>query len=274
MALRIPKPFEIGAMATLAERGADFMWDKSMTGSRYGKIMVDLLMDNLSMNPIPQAVKPILDVYSNKDSFSGRAIESQGMEKMAPDYRFNAGSSMIARGISTAGQSAVEAVGLDRVGGGFLSPLQVDHLLRGYFGWMGSFAVASADLVLRDATSQPTRPTPDYFKIGTQNILAETASGGSYYTTALYDQAKIVEQTYATYHGLAKTDPAKAAQYFRDNVQDIAKYKSLEEVKKQESKLNEAIRMVERSNLDPDVKKAQIQRYRDMQDRVARSIVR
>jgi hypothetical protein len=272
VALRIPKPFEVGALATLAERGSEFMYDKNMTGSRYGKIAVDLLMDNLSMNPTPQGVKPLLDVYSNKDSFTGRAIESQGMEKLSPDYRYNQGSTMLARGLSSAGQGAIEAVGLDRTGASFLSPLQIDHLLQGYFGWLGAATIAVPDLVLRQATGQPTRPTADYFKVASQGIVQETEGAGSYYVSALYDQAKIIEQAYATFHSLQKTDPKAASAYLKDNIKDISKYQSVEHVKATEAKFNEMIRMIERSAKDPDAKKTEIRRIRQMQDQIARSI--
>ena len=61
-------------MATLAERGFELAFDKEMTGKRFNNQVLALLSDNLSMNPIPQLVKPMLDVYANKNSFNGRPI--------------------------------------------------------------------------------------------------------------------------------------------------------------------------------------------------------
>jgi hypothetical protein len=73
-------------------------------------------------------VKPIVDLYANKDSFSGRPIETMGMERLDSERRFNSGTSMPARGLSTAI-------------GGAISPVQIDHLVRGYFAWLGAFTV-------------------------------------------------------------------------------------------------------------------------------------
>lgn len=268
VAWRIPKPFEIGAIATLAERGLEMFINKDMTLARYGRNIRDLLMDNLSMNPIPQAVKPILDVYSNKDSFTGRPIESMGMERLQPDYRFTASTSMAARAASTAGQAATSTLGVN-----FLSPVQIDHMLRGYFGWLGTFVVGGADMAVRPLTSEPTRPAADYWKLATQGIAAETTSGSSYYVSALYDQAKVLEEAYGTWTALIKQGKvAEAREFYEGNKDKIARYKMVERVKSEEAKYNELIRMIERSNIDPEVKKARIVEIRAKQDKLARIV--
>ena len=46
-----------------------------------------------------------------------------------------------------------------------------------------------------------------------------------------------------------------------DNRDEIVKYQRIERVKHTESKLNERIRMIERSNMDPAVKKELRRRY-------------
>lgn len=266
VAWRIPKPFEIGAIATLAERGLELFTNKDMTSARFAKNVRDLLSDNLSMNPIPQAVKPLLDLYANKDSFTGRPIETMGMERLQPDYRFTASTSMPARAISTAGQAVASAAG-----GSFLSPVQIDHVLRGYFGWLGSFVVGGADMAIRPLTSEPTRPTADYWKLATQGIASETEGASSYYVSALYDQAKVLEQAYGTWTNLIKQGKVdEAREFFESNKDQIARYKVVERVKQGEAKFNELVRMIERSNMDPDQKKTRIREIRAMQDKLAR----
>ena len=268
VAWRIPKPFEIGAIATLAERGIELFTNKDMTSARFAKNVRDLLSDNLSMNPIPQAVKPLLDLYANKDSFTGRPIETMGMERLQPDYRFAASTSMPARAISTAGQAVASAAG-----GNFLSPVQIDHVLRGYFGWLGSFVVGGADMAVRPLTSEPTRPAADYWKLATQGIAAETTSGSSYYVSALYDQAKVLEEAYGTWTALIKQGKvAEAREFYEGNKDRINRYKVVERVKSEEAKYNELIRMIERSNIDPEVKKARIIEIRAKQDKLARIV--
>jgi hypothetical protein len=265
-AVRIPKPFEIGSIATLGERGIEFAFNPEMTGHRYGQIVRDLLLDNLSMNPIPQAVKPILDVYANTDSFTGRPIENLAQQKVDPDQRYAASTSMIARGASTAGNAVTGAVGVK-----FLSPVQIDHLLQGYFGWLGAFTVGAADMALRPITGQPSRPSADLFKVATQGMVADPSSASSYYVTSLYDQAKIMDQAYATYHLLVKEGKtAEAAEYLQDHRAEIAGHKAVDKVKAGEAKYGEMIRLIERSDMSPEEKRAGIDRIREAQDRLAR----
>lgn len=267
---KIPKPFEIGAIATLAERGIEFAFNPDMTGKRYAKTVRDLLMDNLAMNPVPQAVKPIIDLYANYDSFTGRPIENLAMQRLRPEYRMTANSSMTSRGISTAGNALASTV----PGGKFLSPVQVDHLIDGYFGWLGSFVMFAPEAIMRAATDQPDRPARDLYKFATQGIVQETTSGSSYYVSALYKQAEEIEKSYATWRQLQKEGKLTEAQeFFTDHKDDIVKYKSVNKVKDGEAKFNEMVRMIERSTkLDPDEKKDRIIQLRQRQDALARTL--
>jgi hypothetical protein len=220
------------------------------------------------MNPIPQAVKPILDIYSNKDSFTGRPIETAGMEHLKPDYRFTASSSMLARAASTTGQAVTGMAGVD-----FLSPVQIDHMLRGYFGWLGSFIVGASDMLARPATGQPTRPTPDYWKLASQGFISSLPEEQSAYVSRMYEQAGQIEQTFGTYRQLLKEGKtAEANDFFKANREDIARYKQVEGIKRGESRLNERIRAVERSALDPDEKRKRIAALQQQRDRMARAM--
>ncbi len=264
-AFRIPKPFEIGAIATLAERSAEAIFDKEMTGERFRDTLAHNLSNQLSMNPIPQLVKPIIDVYANKDSFTGRPIETMGMEKLAPDYRYRQSTSMVARGISTAGNTVT--------GDNFLSPVQIDHLVRAYFSWLGSFVVGGADMLVRAASNQPTKPALDYWKFGTGGMVSELEGSHSRYVTAMYDQARELEEAYGTWRMMLKEGNQKAArEYQQANIEKLRKYKSVERVKRNMSALGERARLIEKSNKTPDEKKILINQIRDKQDQLARAL--
>lgn len=266
---RIPKPFEIGAIATLAERGIEFAFNPDMTGKRYARNVRDLVMDNLAMNPVPQAVKPIIDLYANYDSFTSRPIENLAMQRLRPEYRMTANTTMTARALSTAGNAAANTIGAK-----FLSPVQVDHLIDGYFAWLGSFAMFVPELIAREATGQPTRPARDWYKFLSQGMAQEVTSGSSYYVSALYKQAEEVERAYATWRQLQKEGKnAEAMEFFTDHRDEIVKYRSVNKVKDGEAKFTEMIRMIERSTkMGADEKKARIIQIRQMQDTLARTL--
>jgi hypothetical protein len=260
VAFRIPKPFEVGAIATLAERGLEYFIDPEMTAPRLRQNVYSLISNSLSMNPVPQAVKPLIDLYSNKDSFTGRPIETMGMERVLPEYRYTQNTSMTARGLSAAA-------------GGAMSPVQVDHVLRAYFGWLGSFVVGGADMILRPLTGQTSRPTADYWKFATQGIAQEVDSGSSRYVSQMYEQAKELEQAYGTFRMLIKEGKLDEAREFRaENMDKLTRYKLIERVKKAESLFNERIRMIERSEMDPDLKREKILELQKKKDLVARRV--
>ena len=268
VALRIPKPFEVGAIATLAERGIEYFTSPEMTGERLTARTLSLISNNLSMNPIPQLVKPLWDISTNKNSFTGRPIETMGMEKLQPDYRFTSRTSMAARAASTTGQTVAGAVGLN-----FLSPVQIDSMLQGYFGWLGSFIVGASEELVRPLTNEPARPSRDLWKFATQGMVTEVPANQSRYVSHMYEQAQIIEQAYGTYRELLKTGRREEAQTFlADNRDKLAKYRHVEAIKRAESQINEAIRIIERSAKTPDEKKALIAIRNAQKDRIARQI--
>ncbi|MDP3940380.1 MAG: LPD38 domain-containing protein, partial [Deltaproteobacteria bacterium] len=267
-AFRIPKPFEVGAIATLAERGLEYFTSPEMTGERFRKVTLDILANNLSMNPVPQLLKPVVDIYANKDSFTGRPIETLGMERLQPDYRFNARTSMLARAAGTAGQTVAETVGAD-----FISPLMIDHALRGYFGWLGSFIVGTADLLARPMTGEAERPAGDLWKLTTGNMIAELPTDQSRYVSQMYEQARVIEQAYGTYRSLLKQGKGEEAREFlEDNRDKLTKYRGVQQVKRAEGQLNERIRIIEQSTLDPEAKRVAIAAIAAQKDRVARLV--
>jgi hypothetical protein len=267
-AFRIPKPFEVGAIATLAERGLEYFASDDMTGERLRKVTLDLVLNNLSMNPVPQLFKPLIDVYANRDSFSGRPLETMGMERLEPDYRFNSRTSALARAAGTAGQSVTSLVGAD-----FVSPVKIDHMLRGYFGWLGSFIVGAADIATRPLLGEAATPAGDPWRFATQGFITELPTDQSRYVSHMYEQAKGIEQAYGTYRSLLKQGRgAEAREYLDENRDRLAKYRGVQQVKRAEAQLNERIRIIERSALDPEAKRVAIAAIALQKDRIARLV--
>lgn len=258
-AFRIPKPFEIGAIASLAERGVELFTNDKFTGKMFADRVLHLLGDNLSMNPVPQAVKPIIDIYANKDAFSGRPIESMGMERLQSEYRYNSSTSMVARGVSSAMNATTRAT----IGTDALSPVQVDALFRSYFGWLGTFVIAGADMAIRPLTNEPTRPQADYLKVVTQGFLKSLPEDQSKYVSFMYEQAKVIDQAYATHRQLVKDGKVQEAQEFAAENKDLlARYRMIEAVKKSESDINRKVHEIEISDMDPAKKREEISRLR------------
>jgi hypothetical protein len=261
IAYRIPKPFEVGAISTVAERGWELFFDNEMTGKRFSKNMESLLLDNLAMNPVPQVFKPLLDVYSNKDAHSGIPIETMGMEKLLPEFRFKSETTAPAKGLSTLAM-------------GTLSPVQIDHMIKGYFGWLGTFVVGGADMGVNLVTSGPAKPSIDIISKISGGMVRTLPEKQSRYVSQIYEQAKELEQVYGTQQYLLKKRKLEEYREFTEaNKEKLQKYRLIRPIKKLESALNARIRQVEdNTTKDSDTKRVEINALNQRRDQLARRL--
>lgn len=131
---RIPKPFEIGVMfGTIPERMVRAMGDKD-TGAQFGKAVARAIGDTFALNPTPQIVKPLVEAAFNYDTFRGTPIDSPQDLAVKAEARYNEQTSLLMRELG-------EMSGL--------SPKQLEHLVIGYTGTMGSYVMATADGLIR-----------------------------------------------------------------------------------------------------------------------------
>ena len=133
---RIPKPFEIGVMfGTIPERMVRAMGDKD-SGAQFGKAVARAIGDTFALNPTPQIVKPMVEAAFNYDSFRGGPIDSPQDLAVKAEARYNEQTSLLMRELGELS--------------GF-SPKQLEHLVIGYTGTMGSYVMAAADGLIRAA---------------------------------------------------------------------------------------------------------------------------
>lgn len=214
-AFRIPKPFEVGAIGTVAERTAELMMSEEMTGKRFGQRISDMVFNTFAMDPTPQAIKPFLDVYANKDSFRGRAIEGMADERLRPQDRYNERTSEVARLLGSWGLPDPVRLAKGEYSG--LSPKQVDFLLRGYFGWLATVSTTATDTIARPLLDRGERPAArlrDTFVAG--NFIEELPTGSSRYVTTMYEQAKGVEQAWASHQAAIKSGDVELARSIQE----------------------------------------------------------
>lgn len=270
-AFRIPKPFELGAIGTIAERSAELMLSDEMTGKRFGKRISDMVFGTFAMDPTPQIIKPLLDVYANKDSFTGRAIEGMSDERLRPQDRAGERTTEVARFLGQLGLPDPVQLAKGEYSG--LSPKQIDFLLRGYFGWVGTTAAQIGDRALRPLNDRGERPAMelrDAFVAG--NFVESLPSGSSRYVTQLYDRAREVDQAYASYRdALKRGDTEKAAQIREEEGDNLLARRRVTHAKEQLAKINQQARMVEASRtLSADEKRQRLDVIEERRDRVAR----
>lgn len=208
-AFRIPKPFEIGAIGTVAERSVEAMVSDEMTGSRFAQRLKAMLLDTFAFNPTPQLVKPLIDVYANKDSFTGREIESQGLEKHSKAERATPQTSTVGRVVGSAGNVTN------------ISPVQVDFLIHAYFGWLGSVVSEAVDTATSplQQNQRPAKRWDDW----ASGFAKQLPTNQSRYVTEFFDQLKQVNQVAADIKAAREAgDQEHAQQLAEDGADKIA----------------------------------------------------
>ena len=248
-AFRIPKPFEVGSIGTLAERTAELMLSKEMTGKRFGERLSDMIFNTFAMDPTPQAVKPLLDVYANKDSFSGKAIEGFADERLRPQDRYSDRTSEVARLLGSWGLP--DPVKLAKGDYSALSPKQIDFLMRGYTGWLSTVFTTATDTVLRPMMGRGDRPEMqmrDVFLAG--NFVENLPTNSSRYVSTMYDQAREISQVWASYQAAVKSGDVEGAAKIRAaNPEALAKRIPVEAAKTRVAELSQQAKKVEGDRL-------------------------
>ena len=195
VAYRIPKPFEIGALGTIAERSVEQIRDENVEGKVFYDRLRSVIMDTLSLNPTPQFVKPMIDLYANKDSFTGAPIESTGLERLSKQERVTNNTSELAKALGGVSEGAAKILTLNPEAQGF-SPVQMDYALKAYLGWLGSTVATVSDKAVQpwSDVEKPGRPALDQYSMGFAKSLPETQSK---YVTNFYNNSKRINEAFA-----------------------------------------------------------------------------
>lgn len=254
----IPKPFEVGALGSVVERGTEmaFGGDDFQLGD-FGKSVASILAEQLSMDPTPQLIKPAMEAAFNYDRFRDRAIDSVGQERLPAGERFTASTS-------------AGAVALGRALN--VSPQRLEHLVRGYFGWLGTQALNVTDYAARPLSGLPENPRRDlsrldnWFVVG--DFVKDADPRSSKYIQRFYDEQRDINEVYAAYMQARQLGDI-------DRAQDLAADESLQlrglfqAADKQMRQIRLQIKALERAPIPPEEKRARLDELYAARSRLA-----
>ena len=211
---KLPVPTELGALfKVIPERIVEYMrrqgtpeeqeaWEATRTALKY--IMEQYVE---SVVPVPQAVKPLLEAWTNYSFFTGRELEGIYQKQQDPSLRRASNTSELAIAIANFSK---DVVGVDKV-----SPIMVDNALNGYFGSTAGLLVAVTDSLLNP--TRVDRPLHKYALIS--NYMYDPV--GTRRMTEFYDEREKVGRANTTLNELMKTDLDKAAAYAEKNADKL-----------------------------------------------------
>lgn len=262
-ALRIPKPFEIGAIATLAERTAEQIFDQGAEGKQFKDSVQRMVVDTFAFN-LPQFIKPVVDLYANRDSFTGAPIESAGMERLSKAERVADTTSPLA--IALGGVANVALPEKLEV-----SPVQMDYAIKAYFGWLGgSVAWASKYAVM--PFKEGAYPDENWVNTASIGFIRTLPANQSRYVTSFYDFNKKISQAYADMRHYAEIgDASKVQQMIEEKGDAIQMAKFYEKTSQNMANIRKQIRVVTAdSDLSGEEKRQEIDRLKQLISELAK----
>jgi hypothetical protein len=137
--LRIPKPFEFGAVfGSVPEGLAQVAIDHN--GLHFAQRLASIWNDVFAQRVIPTAVLVPAEIWANKNTFTDRPIVPESVKNLDPEMQYGAHTSLTARKVG-------ELTGT--------SPAQIDHAIRGFLGTMGVYGTMLADQGVRAMGDYP-----------------------------------------------------------------------------------------------------------------------
>jgi hypothetical protein len=254
--VRIPIPFEVGVLfKVVPERMLEYAF-----GSDTGKDMADSFKRNLintfAFNPIPQTVLPFVEARTNYSFFTMRPIVGQGMENVAKEYQMAPNTSEAAKRL-----------------GGILgeSPIIVDHIMKGYTGSLGMYAIDLIDAVLfsNDASPKPAKRFEQMPLI--KRFIVDKEAKGT--VTAYYDLKNSVDEVVRTVNLMERTSNVEnMGDYIEKNANLLGMRGYISSVEKQMKMLREAAIQIRSSDMSPEEKRESLSAITEAQNAMTANI--
>jgi hypothetical protein len=161
------------------------------------------------MTPIPAAIKPVIEAWTNYSFFTGQQLEGTYQQQLLPTERIRTSTSELAKAISNFSATIVGESGA-------VSPIDVDNFLQGYFGSVAGMITMGTDQLLNP--TRMDRPLQKYWMLS--NFLYDPV--GTRRLDEFYEMRERIIPQLNTLNRLALEDPDRAEKFMDENMNDLA----------------------------------------------------
>jgi len=220
-AVKIPIPFEVGMLfKAIPERLFDMtLGDDAFTRKSVDEVLTSTARQLKTSASIPffqpggglQLLKPIAEVYNNKNTFTNTEIVPYYQQKKEAGLQSRATTNELAK-----------------VMGEFfnISPSKIEHVMRGYTGTLGGYVLTAIDTITRGATGSPLLPSNfqlSKMPVFNRLLLDLDKSGG--YQQQFYELRNEVDKAVQTINSLKKQQRFDELSAYRSNMQGVLNVK-------------------------------------------------
>jgi hypothetical protein len=244
--LKLPIPFEAGYFFSLAVAAVDGMRAET-DGKAQFQALRDLFLGSVpgySSMGVPALVKPAFEVWTDKNFLTGGPIEPRRMQGYDTEERYLATTTELAKQMSKLLP--------------ILSPIQIEHIVRGYLGVLPLVAAAGANgLFEREGKGEkPAGRASDLPLIGT--AFQKKYGGGD--ADVVYREAQEAVDAGATFRKMLSEGRREEAVAYRDkNKVEMAMAPAAGQYRQIIGRINTDIRRVqERDDLTAEEKRLRL----------------
>jgi hypothetical protein len=155
--LRFPKPFVLGTLfGSFPERIVRYLLNKDPHAlDGFIKSMIQGVVPPI----LPTGIVPPIENWANKSMFTDRAIVPKAREGVLPEYKYQPYTTETAKKIGGL-LARIPGMRGSALEAAIVPPANIENLIRGYTGGMGTWALQVADKSLQVAGVVPKRIEP------------------------------------------------------------------------------------------------------------------
>ena len=173
-----PKVWEVGAVASVAERAMEQILSAKANGEKFAKDFARITLDLFKLDVMPQLLKPLAEQAMNRNLFTDRPIETQSMQQLAPFARSGPYISSTLAELGLATRDFPESLQF--------RPARAEALLRGYFNTWAVYGLMLTDAIVAD--DKPDMRIDQYPVL--KRFYAQEPAKHTRYETRFYDMLK------------------------------------------------------------------------------------
>jgi len=214
-------------------------------GRKFRESMTNSLANSLlSPTAVPQAIKPIIEVAINRDFFQGRPLIGTYQQKLETERQFTDSTSQLSKFISSSG---------------LISPIAVDHLIRGMLGSVGGLTLYMTSAML---DNNPDAPRPSLSMQdaiatlpGMSGFLAKTYENGL--KRDFYALKEEVDKAANTFNDMKTRSPQDIEGFLakEENIARLGLQKTTNKIADELSKIRKSISFVTNAEMPADEKR-------------------
>lgn len=257
---RYPKIWEIGAMASIAERTLASTLDENPDG--LGKGIGRILGHTFNLNYMPQILAPIYEQATNENSFTRARIETPGMENLQPFLRAKSSTSETMKEIGMASRDLPEKLQVN--------PVRAEALLRGYFNTWAMYGLMLTDRAFFSEKLPESRL--DELPV-IRRFYSQEPPKSTKYEEMYFDMLGEAKRLHGTIRELDRQNKPEIADE-KDKEPMATEYKPLQRANERLGDINAEMREVRRNSaLSPKEKREQLDALMVVRNALLKSVV-